>query len=1312
MSGAARTYLRFWVPALAALAALALAATAQADYEQVGLFGQSGEGAQIHNSRGIAINTTGAGGVEAGSVYTAAGQRVSRYNAKGEIKEVWGKNVIASGPDLPNQVNTIKVNATSGAYKLEAQTAQGWAVFSKGSNVVTDVWAEVGAFHIGDSLENGTVVTAVGAGTIEISSASNYIGEAGESQPITATETTAPIPYNATAAEVKEAFVALPAFGPGDVSVTEISSGEYEITFEGSYAGSQVRLSSVESTLAGGVPSSSATIGTKTAASTPGFQRCRVDNGDTCTSQEKAPFPSGEEVGEFAALEGIAIDQGTGYVYVVNTSYAGIRQHNLIEVFSADGSESIARFGDAGVYSGESFDEGPAKVHPLPPVNRGVAIDASGKIYLTDIGNSGSEQRVMCFAPESPGDYEHYAYCGRSQDIKVGLLGASYLSLLALDSAGHIYVGGEGAFQELSLAAPTAPPLCASIASGQAQAMTVNPLTGELFYFNRNNGKIYRLKPCDPAQGKFEAAQAPVKSTPTALGVRALAFNPTLSWAPNRPPGVLYAADGEWHRYEEPPYRGLGYIVAPAEVHSPEVLAESVSGTRTTSTVLHAEINPNGQATRYVFQYLSEAEYEANEPSERFAGAMEAPAGGGEIEGGSIGKVGVSISGLAPDTAYRFRVIATSECNGEGGEPCVAEGEALSFATYPFFPPGLPDHRVYELVSPAQKHGGEVIPAEPQTGSCRECKPNAFGVVFPMQSSPDGEALAYEGQPFNPFEGAVNYDSYVARRTASGWQSKALIPALPPGGSRQVTFDSSLEQGLLSVESSELELQPTTAEPGARTPLITETPPNRTTGPDAFRIAYGGHSADFTRQFFAANDSLTEETPFAPEPPDPGASKNDLYEWHEGQLTLVNVLPGNETIATGAKFASISPDTNAISEDGSKVFFEDEAGNLYVREGGEVTTQFDDGGHFLSATPNGSEALLTDGCLYSLGSESCTDLTEGHGGFKGLAGQSKDLSHLYFVDTAVLAGNEGAGLDSAGNSQFAEAGKSNLYSWSEGTASFVAQLVTQGPGGTTDGGDWAASPAARTAEASPHGRFLAFGSVAPLTGYDNVGKNEAFLYDSASGKLVCASCNPTGEAPLGKTTLRRIGQPLPVEGFPQPRYLTDEGRLYFDTQDSLSARDTNEGVEDVYEYSPQGAGAEGTCEREAGCTRLISAGTESVDSNLIAVDETGKNVFFDTRDKLALKDKDELLDIYDAREGGGIAAESEISRAECQGENCQTPVTPPNDPTPGSSTFEGAGNVKEAPVAKKHAKKKHAKKHNKKAKKHARTAKRNHGGAK
>ena len=47
--------------------------------------------------------------------------------------------------------------------------------------------------------------------------------------------------------------------------------------------------------------------------------------------------------------------------------------------------------------------------------------------------------------------------------------------------------------------------------------------------------------------------------------------------------------------------------------------------------------------------------------------------------------------------------------------------------------------------------------------------------------------------------------------------------------------------------------------------------------------------------FFAANDALTEETPFAPEALDGGQEKFNLYEWHEGELSLVNVMPGNAT---------------------------------------------------------------------------------------------------------------------------------------------------------------------------------------------------------------------------------------------------------------------------------------------------------------------------------------------------------------------------------------------------------------------------------
>ena len=244
------------------------------------------------------------------------------------------------------------------------------------------------------------------------------------------------------------------------------------------------------------------------------------------------------------------------------------------------------------------------------------------------------------------------------------------------------------------------------------------------------------------------------------------------------------------------------------------------------------------------------------------------------------------------------------------------------------------------------------------------------------------------------------------------------------------------------------------------------------------------------------------------------------------------------------------------------------------------------------------------------------------------------------------------------NGEHAEATKENLYYWHEGATMFVARFIVGEK---------------QVAQASPDGRWLAFLSSARLTAFDNTGScggagklsacPEAYLFDGASGKLICASCDPSGGRPLGSTHLPMTEQ----------RYLLENGRLYFDTQNALSPSDTNGRVEDVYEYEPQGVG---TCSREGGCVWLLSAGRESVDSNFFAIDSTAKNVFFTTRDRLVPRDHDELIDVYDAREGGGIAAESESPPAECRGEACQGPIVGSGaQAPPGSTVFSGPGNL-------------------------------------
>jgi hypothetical protein len=401
-----------------------------------------------------------------------------------------------------------------------------------------------------------------------------------------------------------------------------------------------------------------------------------------------------------------------------------------------------------------------------------------------------------------------------------------------------------------------------------------------------------------------------------------------------------------------------------------------------------------------------------------------------------------------------------------------------------------------------------------------------------------------------------------------------------------------------------------------------------------------------------------------------------------------------------------------------------------VRENGESTIAIPDPGKFLSASGDGSKVLLSNGHIYDLETEETTDLTQGEGGFQGILGQSEDLSQIYFVDTAVLAQGAEAGTCEASSSgvpaeEEAE-GKvppglgCNLYAYDEGALTFVATLVPRDndTGSSGDAGDWEPSPSDRTAEASPNGRWLAFLSRVRLTGYDNTSPCgnkgastaclEVFLYDSQSSELTCPSCNPSGATPLGNATLRVIKGAR--GSLPQPRYLTDEGRLYFDSQDSLSPFDTNEGVEDVYQYEPEGVGS---CKRVGGCVNLISAGHEAIDSNLLAVDATGKNVFFTTRDQLVLNDRDDLIDLYVAREDGGIPAETETARGECQGEACQPAVVLPNDPTPGTSTLEGAGNVDQRPrprCAKGKVRRRGRCVRKRQAKRHSRAANRNRRG--
>jgi hypothetical protein len=238
-----------------------------------------------------------------------------------------------------------------------------------------------------------------------------------------------------------------------------------------------------------------------------------------------------------------------------------------------------------------------------------------------------------------------------------------------------------------------------------------------------------------------------------------------------------------------------------------------------------------------------------------------------------------------------------------------------------------------------------------------------------------------------------------------------------------------------------------------------------------------------------------------------------------------------------------------------------------------------------------------------------------------------------------------------------------------------------------------------------------------LSGYDNrdaksgAHDEEVYEFDASSGRLSCASCDPTGQRPVGKfdsgespgllvdAPLLWGGQTLAgsipgwtrverLHALYQSRYLSDSGRLFFNSPVGLVPGDGN-GSEDVYEYEPQGVGS---CNVAPACVALISSGTSSEESAFLDASRSGDDVFFLSAAQLSLEDIDTALDIYDAHaclSAPGCAPPALGSPPPCAtADSCRAAPTPQPGifGEPASQSFSGPGNpTPEAPPASKAA---------------------------
>jgi hypothetical protein len=754
-------------------------------------------------------------------------------------------------------------------------------------------------------------------------------------------------------------------------------------------------------------------------------------------------------------------------------------------------------------------------------------------------------------------------------------------------------------------------------------------------------------------------------------------------------------------------------------VEPPEIESLDVSGITRDEANATATIEPNGSAGTYRFELTTGSAH-----AERgFAGATVGV--GGALPTTTVAsQVSAAIEGLQPGTGYVLRVEAAAAGCAEAA--CEAE-KVASFSTFPETGIGigcpnemlrsatskaLPDCRAYELVSPPSTAGHQLVSPGLSFAAPSFATPVATNQGDNLAFTTSGGSIPGLGGL-----GGLYGSGYVSQWTPSGWITTSVEPdgslatrasagSLSPD--HAISTESVAEGPMHLAESGESGTyylgNPSGAfellggslgvEPGAQVSYIS--PGNQHV---FFRSGFGGAPA---RQL---------------EPEAPAAGIPALYDrTADGVTHAISVLPGGVQPSPTDQIESI-----AYARDGSVVSFRysssrlpNVGGPLYVRVDNQRTVEAAPDGAMVEGISNTGESLfyLLGGSLYRFDIETGTTETvvgSGDATVVNLAGSGRAA---YFVSPSVL--------DSRPNSMgsISAPGAENLYLWRLGGGiRFVAGVTARDVAGETgsigeqlDGlGLWSTAvaesrPALVPAQSTESGAILLFESRAPITGYESKasaaaseGEPEIFRFDAATESIICVSCDPSGQRPLGPASLltsqgRSFFPRKSVSDTSVVPNLSESGeRVIFQTVDPLVPEDAN-GVQDVYEWETAGTG---NCSRASGCVALLSRGTSSQPSYLFGLSGNGNDAFILTSDQLTRTDGEATASIYDAKVEGGFAEQA--PPAPCEAEGCRAPLSEsPNLSPPGSSSTGAGGNVVEStkpkpkPKKSKHKKKKHS----------------------
>jgi hypothetical protein len=702
--------------------------------------GEGADGGEFNVPRDVAVNSSGAGGVVAGTTYVvdSVNHRIQRHGPDGGFVSLWGKDVVEPGEENDSGSGFELCDTTAGSPNT-AEDCQAGEAGSLGGELSLPqgiaVDQDTGAVYVTDR-DNNRVQQYTATGAFVRAWGWDVVADGSPSDP--GSVSTFQICQSAAAADCKAGVA---GGGVGQIGPnTGLNTPRVEVTRDGTPASGAVLVAdggnpnspnrrilkfNLDGTVAA-LPAigSSAQFGSRqpnhiavdgnTLYAADGTD-ARVERFDLSTGSSLGPVPALPG----GAPAGLEIDPVTGRLLaVVNPFQAGA---------------------DTVIYEIENAETGAPEIVD-------VHLTGSGDQAVNGLGvaHFGSTDRLLVSSNADPIGH------------RVLVLDADGAGPIGLDILGPAEIGGHDAVLS-GLVSPNGP---------------TGFDTSYDFEYSKD-GVSWVTVPGDP----LTAPDGPGPELVSKLvdGLEANTFYRVRMLARRE-----FAKDLELLSPE------LTFLT---DKLPPTVAALAANRITDTEAQLRARLNPEGSPTQWHFQYVDDMEYAES----GWANAVSEPVPAAQAVGTTARNVAADVDGLQPDTIYHYRLVAT---NGQEVDPVgapgdlVVEGAERTFTTWAAV--AAPEGRSYEMVTSPDKpsrRGGEgapafgipdafPIPGLPSSDGQRILWSAGLGTV----ATADGGTAFPHSQPFEVFE-----------RLADRWDPEAVfsLPALDAGVDAVVTMDAS-----------------------------------------------------------------------------------------------------------------------------------------------------------------------------------------------------------------------------------------------------------------------------------------------------------------------------------------------------------------------------------------------------------------------------------------------------------------------------------------------------------------------------------------